>query len=75
MAARLIADIVPLPRAFYGGGIRILVDFSDPTEEGTYIVERAGGKLELIEVVGHYPQTEMPEETASVIVGFLNHTG
>jgi pimeloyl-ACP methyl ester carboxylesterase len=47
-------------------------DFPDPAAEGKYIVKRTGGKLELIEGAGHYPQTEMPQETIPVIIDFLN---
>jgi pimeloyl-ACP methyl ester carboxylesterase len=50
-------------------------DFADPAEEGTYIAEKTGGKLALIDGAGHYPQTEMPEKTASIVVDFLNYTG
>lgn len=49
-------------------------DFDDPVEEGIYIAEKAGGKLELIEGAGHYPQTEMPERTASILISFVNQT-
>lgn len=37
----------------------------------TSFVERKMGKLALIESAGHYPQTEMPEQTAPIIVEFL----
>jgi len=47
-------------------------DFADPAEEGTYIAEKTGGKLEMIDGAGHYPQTEMPEKTASILIEFLN---
>ena len=46
-------------------------DFPDPTGEARYIAEQTGGTIALIEGAGHYPQTEMPEETASVILNFL----
>jgi pimeloyl-ACP methyl ester carboxylesterase len=49
-------------------------DFPDPVAEGKYIVKRTGGKLELIEGAGHYPQTEMPEETIPKIIDFLDHS-
>jgi pimeloyl-ACP methyl ester carboxylesterase len=47
-------------------------DFADPAEEGIYIAEKTGGMLELIDGAGHYPQTEMPERTAAILIGFLN---
>jgi pimeloyl-ACP methyl ester carboxylesterase len=50
-------------------------DFADLAEEGAYIAEKIGGKLELIDGAGRYPQTEMPEKTASIVVDFLNYTG
>ena len=46
-------------------------DFPDPVEEGRYIAEQTGGVLELVEGAGHYPQTEMPEKTAPIIIDFL----
>ncbi len=46
-------------------------DFPDPAAEGRFIAEQTGGDLELIEGAGHYPQTEMPEKTATVILDFL----
>lgn len=49
-------------------------DFADPIAEGRYIAEQTGGTLELIEGVGHYPQTEMPENTAPIVVDFLKRS-
>ncbi|HEX6306311.1 MAG TPA: alpha/beta hydrolase [Anaerolineales bacterium] len=46
-------------------------DFPNPAEEGRYLAEKMGGKLVLIEGAGHYPQTEMPEETAAPVLDFL----
>jgi pimeloyl-ACP methyl ester carboxylesterase len=46
-------------------------DFPDPAAEGKFIAEQTGGRLELVEGAGHYPQTEMPEATAPLIVDFL----
>jgi pimeloyl-ACP methyl ester carboxylesterase len=45
-------------------------DFTDPAEEGAYFAEKTGEKLEVIEGAGHYPQTEMPEKTASIVLIF-----
>ncbi len=49
-------------------------DFPDPAGEGQFLAEQTGGKLELIEAAGHYPQTEMPEKTAPLIIDFLKQT-
>jgi pimeloyl-ACP methyl ester carboxylesterase len=46
-------------------------DFPDPVAEGKFIAAHTGGKLELIEGAGHYPQTEMPEKTIPLVMDFL----
>jgi pimeloyl-ACP methyl ester carboxylesterase len=46
-------------------------DFPDPAAEGRALAQRTGGRLELIDGAGHYPQTEMPDQTAAVILDFL----
>ncbi len=48
-------------------------DFPDPAAEGKYVAEKTGGKLVLVEGAGHYPQTEMPEKTAPIVIDFLKH--
>lgn len=48
--------------------------FADPAEEGTYVAEKTGGRLEMIDGAGHYPQRETPEKTASMLIEFLNQT-
>jgi pimeloyl-ACP methyl ester carboxylesterase len=50
-------------------------DFPDPADEGRIVAGRMGGTLALIEGAGHYPQTEMPAETAPVIIEFLDRAG
>ena len=50
-------------------------DFPDPSAEGRYITEQTHGELELIEGAGHYPQTEMPDETNPIVVNFLKGQG
>jgi len=50
-------------------------DFPDPAAEGRALAERTGGRLEVVEGAGHYPQTEMPEETAALILDFLKQAG
>ena len=46
-------------------------DFPDPIAEGQFVAAHTGGKLELIEGAGHYPQTEMPEKTIPLVMDFL----
>ncbi len=46
-------------------------DFPDPIAEGTAIAEQTGGTLQLIKDAGHYPQTEMPEQTVPLVIDFL----
>ena len=46
-------------------------DFPDPGAEGKIVAEQTGGKLVIIDGAGHYPQTEMPHETAPHIINFL----
>jgi pimeloyl-ACP methyl ester carboxylesterase len=46
-------------------------DFPDPVAEGQFIAAKTGGRLELIEGAGHYPQTEIPEKTIPLIMDFL----
>lgn len=46
-------------------------DFREPMAEGKYIAEQTGGELALVKGAGHYPQTEMPVETAQLILDFL----
>ena len=46
-------------------------DFGDAVAEGQFIAQQIGGRFERIEGAGHYPQTEMPEETAALITKFL----
>ncbi len=47
-------------------------DFLDPAAEGTFIAEQTHGRLDLVAGAGHYPQTEMPERTAPLVIDFLN---
>lgn len=46
-------------------------DFPDPIAEGRNLAEETGGKLELVEGAGHYPQTEMPEKATPIVLEFL----
>lgn len=46
-------------------------DFPSPAEEGQFIAEQTRGRLELIEGAGHYPQTEMPQQTTALVIEFL----
>jgi pimeloyl-ACP methyl ester carboxylesterase len=47
-------------------------DWPDPVAEAQFIVEALSGELALIEGAGHYPQTEMPDQTAPAILDFLS---
>ena len=47
-------------------------DFSDPVAEGLLVADQIRGALALVEGAGHYPQTEIPEKTALIIIDFLN---
>ena len=49
-------------------------DFPDAVAEGKYLAQQIDAQLELIEGAGHYPQTEMPDETAPLVLDFLKHT-
>ncbi len=49
-------------------------DFPDPAAEGRNVAEQASGTLALIEGAGHYPQTEMPEKTAAIVIDFLRRS-
>ena len=49
-------------------------DWADPRAEGEAIVAAmpAGiGRLEMIEGAGHYPHTQFPDETVSLLLPFL----
>jgi pimeloyl-ACP methyl ester carboxylesterase len=46
-------------------------DWPDPAAEAAWIADRLDAETILIEGAGHYPQTEMPEQTNPRIVGFL----
>jgi len=50
-------------------------DFPDPAEEGRVVARLLGGSLALVEGAGHYPQTEMPAETAPLVIEFLDRAG
>ncbi len=46
-------------------------DFRDPRTEAARTAEEIGAELRLIDGAGHYPQTEMPDQTNPVIVDFI----
>ena len=46
-------------------------DFPDPVAEARFLAEQTRGRMELIDKAGHYPQTEMPDRTAALIIDFL----
>jgi pimeloyl-ACP methyl ester carboxylesterase len=47
-------------------------DWPDPIAEAHFIQEALSAELVLVEDAGHYPQTEMPDQTNPAIVDFLN---
>lgn len=46
-------------------------DFPDPATEASWLAEQVGGEVSLIEGAGHYPQSEMPEDTGAAVLNFL----
>ena len=50
-------------------------DFPDPAAEGKILAEETGGTLEFVEGAGHYPQTEMPDQTRAIVLDFLERSG
>jgi len=46
-------------------------DWPDPEAEARIIADSVSGELVLIENAGHYPQTEMPEKVAPVVLAIL----
>jgi pimeloyl-ACP methyl ester carboxylesterase len=46
----------------------------DPRAEAEWIAAHVHGTFQMIDGAGHYPQVEMPDETADAIIGFLNAT-
>ncbi len=49
-------------------------DFPDPIAEGEIIAKQTGGILAFVEGAGHYPQTEMPAQTAPIVLDFLKQS-
>lgn len=51
-------------------------DFKDPAAEARLVAARltsaAGVEVRILDGAGHYPQTEMPDETAREMLSFLN---
>ncbi len=50
-------------------------DFPNPAAEGKIVAGQVGGTLKLIQGAGHYPQSEMPEETIPIVLDFLKRSG
>jgi len=46
-------------------------DFPNPAAEGEYLAQKINGQLSLVEGAGHYPQSEMPKQTAQAVIEFL----
>ncbi len=49
-------------------------DFDDPAAEAAWVVRQTGARLQLIPEAGHYPQAEMPEQVAPVMLRFIQAT-
>ena len=47
-------------------------DFKRPQDEAEWIAARVNGEVHMIEGAGHYPHAELPAETASAIIAFLD---
>ena len=47
-------------------------DWRDSEKESEFTVEALYAERHMIEGAGHYPQTEMPEEVAPLIIDFLS---
>jgi pimeloyl-ACP methyl ester carboxylesterase len=46
-------------------------DFKAPAAEARFVAEALGGALHMVEGAGHYPQAEMPEVVAPLVLDFL----
>jgi pimeloyl-ACP methyl ester carboxylesterase len=46
-------------------------DFKPPEAEAKWVANALRGTYHLIDGAGHYPQAEMPEVTAPLILSFL----
>jgi pimeloyl-ACP methyl ester carboxylesterase len=46
-------------------------DFADPAAEAAWIGQTLGGEVVMVPEAGHYPQSQQPELTATVVLGFL----
>ena len=47
------------------------IDWTDPTAEANWIVDRLGSELLLLEGAGHHPHVEFPGEIASAVAAFV----
>jgi pimeloyl-ACP methyl ester carboxylesterase len=46
-------------------------DFKDPGKEAHWVAERLNATVHMVEGAGHYPQTEMPDAVAPLMLDFL----
>jgi pimeloyl-ACP methyl ester carboxylesterase len=46
-------------------------DFKNPEVEAKRVAEAVRGKYKMIENAGHYPHAEMPENTAPLMLEFM----
>lgn len=51
------------------------VDWPDPAAEASWIVERLGSDLVMLEGAGHHPHVEAPEQIAAAVVSFARRLG
>lgn len=50
---------------------RLDPDFEDPATEASLVAERVGGEVEMLELVGHYPQIQRPGAVVSAVRAML----
>lgn len=46
-------------------------DFQDPQAEARLVAERIGGRWQMVDGAGHYPQVEFPQQVADSVQAFL----
>lgn len=49
-------------------------DFPNPDGEAQFLASQTDGKVFMVDGAGHYPQTEMPEVTAPLVINFLSES-
>ncbi len=46
-------------------------DFTDPAAEARWIGEALSARVAMVANAGHYPQSQLPEQTATLVLDFL----